>query len=47
MNHYTEMFINFYQGLVKNLVIVFDDQVRPLSRKYIAQKLIEVSEKIN
>jgi hypothetical protein len=36
----------FLSRLSQKSVIVFDDQIRPLSRKYIAQKLIEVSEKI-
>jgi hypothetical protein len=35
----------FLSRLSQKSVIVFDDQIRPLSRKYIAQKLIEVSEK--
>ena len=45
MNHCTEMFTNFFARLSQKSVIVFDDQVRPVSRKYIAQKLIEASEK--
>ncbi len=45
MNHYTEMFIPFFPGLSQKSIIIFDDMVRPVSRKYIAQKLIEASEK--
>ena len=37
----------FLSRLSQKSVIVFDDQVRPVSRKYIAQKLIEASEKSN
>ena len=37
----------FLSRLSQKSVIVFDDQVRPIGRKYIAQKLIEVSEKSN
>ena len=36
---------NFLSRLSQKSIIVFDDQVRPVSRKYIAQKLIEASEK--
>ncbi|MDP2365817.1 MAG: hypothetical protein Q8M94_18860, partial [Ignavibacteria bacterium] len=36
---------SFLSRLSQKSVIVFDDQVRPVSRKYIAQKLIEASEK--
>jgi len=35
----------FLSRLSQKSIIVFDDQVRPVSRKYIAQKLIEASEK--
>lgn len=35
----------FLSRLSQKSVIVFDDQVRPVSRKYIAQKLIEATEK--
>ena len=35
----------FLARLSQKSVVVFDDQVRPVSRKYIAQKLIEASEK--
>ena len=35
----------FLSRLSQKSVIVFDDQVRPLSRKYIAQKLIEEKKK--
>lgn len=35
----------FLSRLSQKSVIVFDDQVRPVSRKYIAQKLLELSEK--
>jgi hypothetical protein len=35
----------FLSRLSQKSVIVFDDQVRPVSRKYIAQKLIETTEK--
>ncbi len=35
----------FLSRLSQKSVLVFDDQVRPVSRKYIAQKLIEASEK--
>ena len=35
----------FLSRLSQKSVIVFDDQIRPVSRKYIAQKLIEASEK--
>ena len=35
----------FLSRLSQKTVIVFDDQVRPVSRKYIAQKLIEATEK--
>jgi hypothetical protein len=35
----------FLSRLSQKSVIVFDDQIRPLSRKYIAQKLIEAAEK--
>ncbi|HCY76518.1 MAG TPA: hypothetical protein DHV28_11405 [Ignavibacteriales bacterium] len=34
----------FLSRLSQKSIIVFDDQIRPLSRKYIAQKLIEASE---
>ncbi|MFZ2323715.1 MAG: hypothetical protein WAV89_08465 [Ignavibacteriaceae bacterium] len=37
----------FLSRLSQKSVIVFDDQIRPVSRKYIAQKLIEASEKSN
>ena len=37
----------FLSRLSQKSVIVFDDQVRPVSRKYIALKLIEASEKSN
>lgn len=37
----------FLSRLSQKSVIVFDDQVRPVSRKYIAQKLIEASEKLD
>lgn len=36
---------NFLSRLSQKSIIVFDDQVRPVSRKYIAEKLIEVSAK--
>ncbi len=36
---------SFLSRLSQKSVIVFDDQIRPVSRKYIAQKLLEVSEK--
>ncbi len=36
---------SFLSRLSQKSVIVFDDQIRPVSRKYIAQKLIEASEK--
>jgi len=36
---------SFLSRLSLKSIIVFDDQVRPVSRKYIAQKLIEASEK--
>ncbi len=35
----------FLSRLSQKSIIVFDDQIRPVSRKYIAQKLIEASEK--
>ena len=38
---------NFLSRLSQKSIIVFDDQVRPVSRKYIAQKLIEASEKLD
>jgi len=38
---------SFLLRLSQKSVIVFDDQVRPVSRKYIAQKLLEASEKPN
>lgn len=38
---------SFLSRLSQKSVIVFDDQIRPVSRKYIAQKLIEASEKSN
>jgi len=38
---------SFLSRLSQKSVIVFDDQVRPVSRKYIAQKLIEASEKLD
>jgi hypothetical protein len=38
---------SFLLRLSQKSVIVFDDQVRPVSRKYIAQKLLEASEKAN
>ena len=34
----------FLSKLSQKSIIVFDDQIRPVSRKYIAQKLIEVSQ---
>jgi hypothetical protein len=37
----------YLSRLSQKSVIVFDDQVRPVSRKYIAQKLIEASERSN
>lgn len=36
---------SFLSRLSQKSIIVFDDQVRPVSRKYIAQKLIETSDK--
>ena len=36
---------SFLSRLSQKSIIVFDDQVRPVSRKYIAEKLIEASEK--
>ena len=36
---------SFLSRLSQKSVIVFDDQIRPVSRKYIAQKLLEASEK--
>ena len=36
---------SFLSRLSQKSVLVFDDQVRPVSRKYIAEKLIEVSAK--
>ena len=36
---------SFLFRLSQKSIIVFDDQVRPVSRKYIAQKLIEATEK--
>ncbi|MFZ2863209.1 MAG: hypothetical protein WA440_00550 [Ignavibacteriaceae bacterium] len=36
---------SFLARLSQKSIIEFDDQIRPVSRKYIAQKLIEVSEK--
>ncbi len=38
---------SFLSRLSQKSIIVFDDQIRPVSRKYIAEKLIEVSEKFN
>jgi hypothetical protein len=38
---------SFLSRLSQKSIIVFDDQVRPVSRKYIAQKLIEASEKLD
>ena len=38
---------SFLARLSQKSVIVFDDQVRPVSRKYIAQKLLEVIRKIH
>ncbi len=38
---------SFLSRLSQKSIIVFDDQVRPVSRKYIAQKLIEASEKFD
>ena len=38
---------SFLSRLSQKSIIVFDDQVRPVSRKYIAEKLIEASEKFN
>ena len=37
----------FLARLSQRSVLQFDDQIRPLSRKYIAEKLIEAAEKIN
>ncbi|HRN26015.1 MAG TPA: hypothetical protein PLT78_05560 [Ignavibacteriaceae bacterium] len=36
---------SFLSRLSQKSVIVFDDQIRPVSRKYIAEKLLEVSER--
>ena len=36
---------SFLARLSQKSVIVFDDQIRPVSRKYIAEKLLEASEK--
>lgn len=36
---------SFLARLSQKSIIVFDDQIRPVSRKYIAEKLLEVSEK--
>jgi hypothetical protein len=36
---------SFLSRLSQKSIIVFDDQVRPVSRKYIAQKLIEATER--
>lgn len=38
---------SFLSRLSQKSVVVFDDQIRPVSRKYIAQKLIEASKKSN
>jgi len=38
---------SFLSRLSQKSIVVFDDQIRPVSRKYIAEKLIEVSEKSN
>src|SRR5574338_813148 len=35
---------SFLSRLSQKSIIVFDDQIRPVSRKYIAQKLLEASE---
>lgn len=37
----------FLARLSQKSIVVFDDQIRPLSRKYIAEKLIEAFEKSN
>jgi len=38
---------SFLSRLSQKSIVIFDDQVRPVSRKYIAQKLLEASEKLN
>lgn len=38
---------NYLSRLSQKSIIQFDDQVRPVSRKYIAEKLIEASDKSN
>ncbi len=38
---------SFLARLSQKSVVVFDDQIRPVSRKYIGEKLIEASEKSN
>lgn len=38
---------SFLSRLSQKSIIVFDDQIKPVSRKYIAEKLIEVSKKSN
>lgn len=38
---------SFLSRLSQKSIIVFNDQIRPVTRKYIAQKLLEVSEKSN
>ena len=37
---------SFLSRLSQKSILVFDDQIRPVSRKHIAQKLIEASEKL-
>ena len=37
---------SFLSRLSQKSILLFDDQIRPVSRKYIAQKLIQASEKL-
>lgn len=37
---------SFLSRLSQKSIIIFDDQIRPVSRKYITQKLLEASEKL-